>query len=61
MVDIVSSNNVVLHCLNKLFKNIHLAGNSSEAFKARLTKFRAFCESKEWLKIVTRNKSYGQI
>lgn len=49
MVDIVSSNNVVLQCLNRLFKNVHQYGLVSESVKAKLSKFRAFCEKKfDW-------------
>lgn len=49
MVDIVSSNNVVLQCLNRLFKNVHECGQVSENVRSKLNKFRAFCEMKfDW-------------
>lgn len=47
MVDIVSSNNVVLQCLNQLFRNVFDAKSEiPEALFTRSSKFRKYCETK---------------
>ena len=46
MVDIVSSSNVVLACLNVLFKLVHESGNVGQSARGKLNKFRAYCEAK---------------
>lgn len=49
MVDIVSSNNVVLDCLNNFFRNLADDEDVSEALKSKAFKFRSFCEKRfEW-------------
>jgi len=46
MVDIVSSSNVVLACLNTLFKNVYQTPEIDPNIRTRLNKFRAYCEAK---------------
>ena len=46
MVDIVSSSNIVLACLNSLFKNVYETPEITPECRQKLNKFRAYCESK---------------